>query len=492
MRLQLRNSTLWPFFPKLMWRQFMFERMIARLRKEVDLDKRMAIAQAAANKAVASMGYFSSMDIEQVYLDAASRIPEVKCHPKNESYLHVITASSPTGGHAGVLGRWIEAAPHNQRHSIIVLDQYSNTPFPQRLQELPLKHSGEYIEFHEPDLLKRAYKLRQLAAVYSKIIIYTNNSDPTPIVAFGTTSFTNPIIYFNHADHLFWLGISIADIVADISYNDYSTTRRKAHESFFLGIPPIPQEKGPDLVNAETKKMLRRELGIPDDEFVIVSCGRPLKYKPVNVNSFAKQLISLANNEHISSFVIGPDASMPEWGMAQEQSGGRVHPLGLITDKALYEKYLQAADLYVGSYPLAGFTALMDGVQHGLPFIQLLISKQAKFGIDNSNQEGETFCYSHQMLEAKIILAKHNPEYYNTLWQESLKLYSTSCDYRAWLQRLGRLYKKCPLRHGIYSFTHQQGESTYIDDYVAMNAMALGVRYRIKLFGWLCYHFIHY
>ena len=146
---RFRHSTYWPFFFRLFYAQILFNWTIAKLRKEKDFSKRMKLARKASNRALASIGYFSSMDVEQVYLDGAKMIPNVECHPQPDSYLHVITCGGSAGGHTVVLGRWIDSAPSEQKHSIVVLDQREGVIFPQWVKDLPEKHNGLFIEFNE-------------------------------------------------------------------------------------------------------------------------------------------------------------------------------------------------------------------------------------------------------------------------------------------------------------------------------------------------------
>lgn len=487
MQYKFKHSTFWPLYPKLWRLQKSFEKKISKLRGISNIDEKLEIAtQIAGSCACAPNGYFSNYELEKVFLDASNHLPDVHCQPQPNSFLHVVTASSPTGGHVNVMGRWISSAPKNEKHSIMVLDQsVFENEFPMWLvEDGMIAHAGEYIELHENDILKRAYKLREKAADYSKIILYTGNNDGTPLIAFGTSSFTNPVIYFNHSDHLFWLGISIADIVADISYNDYTLKRRKAHKPFFLGIPPQSVKDDKSIIS---KEQARKELGIPLDAFVMVTCGRPIKYKPINRNSLARQFEKISKMTGAICYAIGPDNTISDWQEANINSGDRVSPLGLVTNRELYDRYLYAADLYVGSYPLGGYTALMDGVQHGLPFLCLNISKQFCYGIDADNGEGVCWCNSTKELEHKMLCAIRDKSFLSRLWQASLSLYKNYCDYDAWCERRNKLYVECPEVHSVYPFENIKGEDTYIDDYVAHKAITMGVGYgKYKIIRKVC------
>ncbi len=495
MLFRFRYSTYWPLYFKL-WRLLQsLEKQIAKISHTKKLENQIQLAVNAARNAVIPTGYFSNYDIEKVFLDAAQMIPEVECKPQQNSYLHVVTSSNVVGGHTGALGRWIESSQLNEKHSIVVLNQTDKNPFPYWLVTLPLRHGGDYIEFHEQDLMKRAYLLRKLSSHYSKIILYTHDEDATPIVAFGTKSFINPVILFNHSDHLFWLGVSIADVVADICYNDYTTTRRKSKNAYFLGIPPIQDnhERKYSEVASSTKKKIREELGIPINAFVIITCGNSNKFKPVNRNSLAQQFASISNdNRNIYCYAIGPDVTRPEWRDAFTMSEGHVIALGIISNKEIYDKYLYASDLYIGSYPIGSLTALMDAVQHNLPPLIPNFSKQCKFGINKGDESQECWCHSVNELDAKMRRASSDHHYLYEVWKSASEFYDDYCNYDKWCERKEQLYLNCPSTHSIYSFINHRGDDTYIDDYVARSAITEGIHYGNKFLNKLNFYLIKF
>ena len=68
--------------------------------------------------------------------------------------------------------------------------------------------------------------------------MHTHPHDPSALIAFGTPDFKRPIILFNHADHIFWLGLSVADYVADLNSggNKITSINRGAKNSFILSV----------------------------------------------------------------------------------------------------------------------------------------------------------------------------------------------------------------------------------------------------------------
>src|SRR5438067_2243266 len=58
--------------------------------------------------------------------------------------------------------------------------------------------------------IERARALRELARGYDAVVLHIHHHDPVPILAFADGD-RPPVVLFNHADHMFWLGSSIVD-----------------------------------------------------------------------------------------------------------------------------------------------------------------------------------------------------------------------------------------------------------------------------------------
>lgn len=459
---KFRHSVFWPYFYKVYQHKRNFEEMVAKAEAAPSLEKRMELAQEAISYALLKpTGYYASPALEKIFLEAASEIPDVKCTPIDKTVLHVITRALSSGGHTRVAQRWINLSKVEERHDIVLLEQ-EQEPIPQWLKESAEAHHGTIIQFEKMDIMSRAFQLRKLATKYQRIILHVNMDDPTAIIAFGTETFTTPIIFFNHADHLFWVGVSIADIVADLRCDHISYSRRAVAKSYNLGIPCAPMQSS----EKYDKATIRKELGIPLDDFVLVTTGSAYKYKPLGRNSLCKQLVEVVKREgNVSCYAIGPSKD-GVWEDAYNESNGKVHPLGVLKEKKLYTKYLQAADLYVGSYPYRGYTSTMDAVQCGLPYVQLLMSRSiTKFLVLNQEfDQSRCLCHTTRELVDKIIRVKHNTEERDALWQTSKQWADLYMQPDAWQQRLYDMYDQCPKQHHIHTFELVQGKHVMIDD----------------------------
>lgn len=440
-----------------------FERMVQEAVNAPTLTEQMALALEAVRFAkFHPTGYYASSKIEGIFLEAAATLPNVECVQEKGTMLHVMTQAYTSGGHTRVVQRWMDLSKPDEKHDVVLLNQ-EKEEVPIWIEETALKHKGSVIHIDESNILKRAVKLRKLAANYERIILHIHMDDPTAIIAFGDESFTVPVIFFNHADHMFWLGVSISDIVADLRFDNISYTHRNVRKSYILGIPCSTSK----LINVTDKTVIRQELGIPQDDFVIISTGSAFKYTRLGRNSLPIQLIDIVNNEtDVSCYVIGPDKSSDYWQKAFEATRGKIHPLGIIKNNELYLKYLLSADLYIGSYPYPSYTATLEAVQCNMPYLQLLVTRHQNFDlrISPTIDVSRCTCHSTEKLVKRVLEVIRNKNEYVELLGISMQWAEDYSNKEQWQQRLCEMYDKCPKTHSIYSFSIERGKHVCIDD----------------------------
>ena len=440
-----------------------FEQLVQKAVVAPTLEERMTLALDAAKFAeFHPTGYYASPKIEGIFLEAAATLPDVKCAPQKNTVLHVMTQAYTSGGHTRVVQRWMDLSKTNEKHDVVLLNQ-EKEEVPGWLEVTALKHKGSVIRIDESDILKRAAKLRELAAKYEHIILHIHMDDPTAIIALGVESFTTPVIFFNHADHMFWLGVSIADVVADMRFDHISYIHRNVRKSYVLGIP-CSDKKAMDKVD---KTAIRQELGIPEKDFVIITTGTAFKYTRLGSNSLCMQFIDIVNNGgNVSCYAIGPDKNCDPWQKATDATNGKIRPLGIIKDKALYQKYLSSADLYMGSYPYPSYTATIEAVQCGMPYLQLLVTPHQDFDLRITPTVDIARCTCHttvDLVKMALNVIRNKQEYEKTL-NTSIRWVEEYANSEQWQKRLYEMYEECPKVHTVYSFTIKRGKHVQIDD----------------------------
>jgi hypothetical protein len=311
-------------------------------------------------------GVFVSPTIERALLRLARQIEVPNSEFRPGSILHVLTQAYRQGGHTRLVENWISFPAEDRIHSVVIT-HHGESEIPERLSEVVLKRNGGIYRLNGHHPLNKALDLRRLAGGYELIVLHTHPFDVAPLLAFGNEDFTRPVVISNHADHAFWLGVSICDALLDMSTRGQGISRRKRGicDSHLVPIPVgSPRRSG-------TRSEARQRLGLPVDRKIVLSVGQSSKYAVCGELDFPAMASSLVRQVPSGLFlVVGPDATIPEWQTAYRDSGGRVMPVGGVSHDRLAD-FFQSADVYIDSFPVGGGTACIEALMSGLPLISV-------------------------------------------------------------------------------------------------------------------------
>lgn len=438
-----------------------FEFLLEKINRSTSMEEKLGLADMATNYAISyNTGYYTSSLIEKVYTDYAKtiNIDISNIQFKENSFLHVLTEGYNTGGHTRVVERWIENAPSEEKHSVVILRP--DISILEELKKLTQLKNGDFIKYDNNWTVKeKTIKLRQLGMKYQYIILHTHMEDPIATIAFGTDEFTRPVLFYNHASHLFWLGKSITDLHLDLKEKDVVTEEYKnIKNKFNLGIPTKCLK-----FNTLDKLEIRKELGFPIDKKIIITAGSNYKYQPICNDSFIDVLLELADdNTYI--YVIGAQKNNTIWKNAHKKSNGHIVALGNIAFNHDYLKYIGMADLYLDSYPMNGWTATIDAVTMNVPVLSL---ESVLPQLDYLTAT-ESCCYSKEEIieKAKKLLKdqsyaeKLNNDLKNSLIQNQSK--------EAWCNKINYLLEIAPKKHKVLDLSNEN-DKNFINDLAVMN-----------------------
>ncbi len=499
-RFDFKNSSFWPYF----WivkkqRQIMENKMSGLCLHVQNMTSTEQIVQFVREYCHANLGYYSIAPIEQYFLHLAQSYDE-DCDESYEpkSYLHVATWVRPVGGHGRVIERWINNSPNDERHSLVVLNEEScfvKSEIPQWLYIAVGNKGGQLYTYEEGSIVERALRLRKLASKFDKIILHIAIEDPTALIAFGTNKFKRPIVFFNHTSHVFWLGVSIADMVADLTMTDFTTRRRHAKKCQYLGIPIDILEK--ELISKQDRNAIRNELGIPQDEFVIISTGTIPKYTDIGLISFRQMAQVLVAKTSGRFLLIGP-GDENNWQRTKQRTNARVNPLGIVADKELYYKYLKIADVYIDSYCIGGLTASLDAIQVGVPVLSFMVSQQSDYFMWDASVYGDGICKSENELIQKVCMLQKDVSLRTQMASNQLSEANKKYNIE-WQIRLHDLLINAPQYHEVHPFANYSDDSIINDnDIVNFNNYKRSIIASYKVFYYfmrICtyikYHFMY-
>lgn len=307
-------------------------------------------------------GRFMDERLEAVALRIGQRLGACRTSPERRRagprrVLHVATSVYEVGGHTRLIENWV-SKDKGAMHSLILIDQ-DGYAIRERLATLVTASNGELIALPAGlSLLDRARRLRNVAwSGYDFVILHHHPNDVVPTVSLAVAK-GPPVAVMNHADHVFWLGASVADAV--IEFRDYGRRltgeRRGVPRSMMLPLPIAIE--APMVGRAEA----RAALGIPDGEVALLSIGAAYKYAPKPPRDFFRTMHKvLADSPNARLYVIGvgPD-DLRSFGVPTHQ---RIEALGPVNDPSLHEA---AADLYLEGFPLNSYTALLETAARGV------------------------------------------------------------------------------------------------------------------------------
>jgi hypothetical protein len=375
-KLKLEKST-----KQLIQNKKLFEKAVSRAQialKNGKLNSTIAWAQIGADFALYKHpGFYTSMTLESILLEVANRLHEQRetrdidqkvffkhTDTNKKHVLHVMTAGFGSGGHTRLVSAWIKNTCVIAVNSVVTTVQQG--PLPVDLASSIAASGGEYqsLAAFSSNPLTRSFLLRQLSRNWADVVVlHIHPSDAIPIVAFGVAE-GPPVIILNHADHAFWLGASIADVVADLRPSGHKITldRRGIKNSKILPIPilkPIPPS------NCE---VIRKQLNIKNDKIVLLTVGDQFKYTSFGGYDFVSVVESiLRRNPNVVLFAVGPRQNR-RWTGASARVDGRIKIIGAI-DWSKLQAFYAIADIYVEGFPVGGLTAMLEAGVRGIPII---------------------------------------------------------------------------------------------------------------------------
>jgi glycosyltransferase involved in cell wall biosynthesis len=311
-------------------------------------------------------GRFASPRLERVLNDIGRRvIVSTRTEPLrpagSERVLHVLTEAYDTGGHSRFAWRWIER-DHARRHDVMLTNPQSLRP--DALETAVAAAGGTVHVARGSSLVKRAQQLRELADAHDLVVLHTHMHDVVPLIALAERPAGPPVVFEEHADHVFWLGTSIADAVV----NGRAVGRALAADRRFVEPArsvhlPVPV---PPIERTLTREQAKRALGLDPATPVLLTVGHFHKFAPVVEPSLCELALPVLRRHADAVLIaVGPEHE-GQWAEAGAATDGRVRAAGTRTDLTAY---YHAADVYLDSFPFGSNTAMLEAAAHGTPVV---------------------------------------------------------------------------------------------------------------------------
>lgn len=397
-----------------------------------------------------------SPELETNLLEIARRIPvpERKRTPnpgEPKRWLHVIDSLSVNGGHTSMAARWISFDPGNHIHNLAVAHP-EETPLPEKVVGVSRRTGGQLFR---PDrglsTLARAEWLRRLAfAEADYVVAHLAAYNVIVPTAFGVDG-GPPLLLINQAAHGFWTGAPAIDLVLNVRGSELE----KKWTRELRGIPrcatlPIPIENKfaeGETFSPEFRAHARKQLGVADDEVLLLSIGRDNKYNALPGLDFVEVARSIfASCPEARMFVVG--VTPEHWKRAKEATQGRLMPIGRQPDLSLYHA---AADVYLEGFPFGSTTALLEVGALGIPCVLAPANSPPPFATDGVAIDEELRRPANVAeYVAAIRDLTRDPEERRRLGKSLQRSVLAHHCGASWHQYLTDLIRDLPERHAVY------------------------------------------
>ena len=311
-------------------------------------------------------GLLADPVLEGLVIDAVAdgRPPVVDGGRRTGRVLHVLSEAYDVGGHTRLARRWI-SRDTGRVSSVALTNQLQAVPGD--LAEVVRASGGRLHDLRaaDPDLLPRARALRALFDDVDVVVLHVHPYDAVALAAVGLPGVRPPVVFENHTDHAFWLGVGVADVVSDFRSNRLTTALRGVAPER-VAVLPLPID--PPVSDADPVQ-LRRRLGIAPDAVVAVCVATTAKVAPTWGRGMAALVDrALSWSPRLTVVMVGA-AATDEWTRLVARHPGRLLVVGAVPDP---DPWYLLADVYLDSYPTRAGTSVLEAALVGKPVLTIV------------------------------------------------------------------------------------------------------------------------
>ena len=324
-------------------------------------------------------GMFASRTFERLLAvigsDVVAHIASDRRPAARRRVLHVFTQVYPTGGHTRLAWRWMEQDPSSE-HSVVLTAQ-AGLPVPEKLVAAC---GGRLVAVGPCPPVERVTRVAQALVGYDLLALHIHPHDAVGVAALSGLGNRPRTLFVNHADHVFWLGLGATDQLVNprpASDTIASSRRTGSREGFVRLVLPLddPESAGPAGID------LRSMLGINASDPVLATIAHPYKYSSTTEPTFAtlaREALAQVPAAHVVA--VGPTPEDRGWEVLHRSFPTRVHLLGTTPE---YFAVLQAANVYLDSFPFTSITSALEASLQGVPVVTMADEANGPLNFDD-------------------------------------------------------------------------------------------------------------
>ena len=212
------------------------------------------------------------------------------------------------------------------------------------------------------------------------IILHIHPNDPIPLLAYSERPAGVPLLFFNHADHVFSLGVSFCDAILDFRRSGQNISKLERCQdnqaSFLLPIQlldPLGQFGELSIKRREKlRREARRRLDIGSNVRVALTVGHKYKYEPALGFDFARTAEAILTSEPSACIIAIGIPNSGRWQRLSNTLPGRFRALGRIESPEILSQYYMASNIFLEGFPFSSLTAMLEAGLYMLPVQRFL------------------------------------------------------------------------------------------------------------------------
>lgn len=348
-----------------------------------DYQKKLLIQYLLHYNCTHVMGRYSDSMLENEIIKLGRKYVNFK--PTEEvcpnTVLFVMTKVASIGGHTSLVNNWIQF-DSNHIYSIILTDcTYDDVP--DFLKESVKQSGGQIIILYGKNEYTKAERLLNISQRFERVILCSHMYDIIPVLAYSNKNFDTPVYFYNHANFLFSIGLSVSDCFLTLCYYDTikAVKYRGAVNVHTLPYPTMTIEMDNKLrqkPREDVREKIAQKYNLNNLRYLVVSMGDDFKYKKICNYDFQQFVIDFVKEAPEGTYflIIGADSNSKRWQDMKRKTKGHAIALGRLERKQV-SRILYSADMYVISFPMEGAGAY-EASNYNVPVYGLNITNRTK------------------------------------------------------------------------------------------------------------------
>ncbi|RYD70089.1 MAG: hypothetical protein EOP84_27275, partial [Verrucomicrobiaceae bacterium] len=276
-------------------------------------------------------------------------------------------------------------------------------------------------------------------------------------IAFGVAG-GPPVIQVNHAAHVFWTGITVADLVVNCrgsALEDYWTLAyRGAPKCLAIPIPLRAPDSPAEVSAGQPACGLKEALGIPPASVIVLTVGASFKYLPANGLDFLETCKGFLREVPEAFLLVAGFEGDNRWKAASAELGGRIKTLGVLSQQDLASIHA-LADIYIEGFPFGTTTSLLEAGLRGVPVVLAPAECPPPYGSDGAALDAVLECtQSIEDYQRKVIVLCQDVIARKTIGEHLRRSVMEHHTGAGWNRYLQQAVATLPPEHRVYSHAH--------------------------------------